>query len=315
MEAGRSATKRRLALSHDGRGIIASSVPVNAETRPVNGACPPCSAFGWPCYSGTGQTPLNALSGMENISNKVGDNRVRKNLRPVPPCYWPETGPALARYRRPGDIGTTKDQWAECPTLGGFQSGSFRMALIWKSTLTGVVNLCSSSIMDVAAQCRLRSTLERLAGSVGRSWVGTKPTGDSVIAMIASNVGLNAHGREADFHSLPATDASIWLTLFATQSLLHGEVRIPEGTQEEISECLRALGSDAQFFSKGVWEQTRRLKHYEPVSSESGWDRRRHRLFFRGNSDPLPPIDVLEDGGLIGFDCATAFIFWVEEDD
>lgn len=136
-----------------------------------------------------------------------------------------------------------------------------------------------------------------------------------MIAMIASNIRLNAHGREADFHSLSADDASIWLTLFATQSLLHGEVPIPVGTQEEISESLRALGSDAQFFSKGVWQQTRRFKNYEPVRSDSGWDRSRHRLLFQGNSEPLPPIEVLEDGGLIGFDSATAFVFWVEEDD
>jgi len=133
--------------------------------------------------------------------------------------------------------------------------------------------------------------------------------------MIAANVGLDAHGREADFHPVSANDAPIWLTLFATQSLLHGERPIPAGIQEEISERLRTLGSEAQFFSKGVWQQTRRLKQYEPVSSESGWDRRRLRLLFQGNSAPLPPIDVLEDGGLVGFDDDTAFIFWIEEDD
>jgi len=133
--------------------------------------------------------------------------------------------------------------------------------------------------------------------------------------MIASHVGLNAYGREADFHSLSTKDASIWLTLFATQSLLHGERPIPAGTQEEISECFQALGLEAQFFSKGVWQQTRPLRHYEPVSAESGWERRGHRLLFQGNTEPLPPIDVLEDGGLIGFDDSTAFIFWVEEDD
>ena len=171
--------------------------------------------------------------------------------------------------------------------------------------------------MEIAAQSRLKSTLEQLAArEIGaRSWVGPKPTGDPVIAMIASNVGLNAHGREADFHSLTANDASIWLTLFATQSLLGSGVPIPAGTHEEISECLGALGSDAQFFSKGVWQQTRSGKHYEPVSSKSGWDRRRHRLHFQRNGEPLPPIDVMVDGGLIGFDTTTAFVFWLDEDD
>lgn len=156
---------------------------------------------------------------------------------------------------------------------------------------------CSSPIMKVTAQSRLKSALERLAtrsiGGLGRSWAGPKPAGDSTIATIAFDVGLDAQGREADFHPLQANDAPIWLTLFATQSLLHGEQPIPAGIQNEITECLRALGSDAQFFSKGVWQQTRRLKHYDPVSIESGWDRRRHRLFFQGNGEPLPPIDVI----------------------
>ena len=136
-----------------------------------------------------------------------------------------------------------------------------------------------------------------------------------MIALIVAYVGLDAHGREADFHSLPAKDAPIWLTLFATQSLLHGAQPIPTGIQEEISERMRALGSEARFFSKGFWQQTRRLKHYEPVSSESGWDRRRFQWLFQGSSDPLPPIEVLEDGGLVGFNDDTAFVFWIEEDD
>ena len=186
-------------------------------------------------------------------------------------------------------------------------------------TLTDALGSCSSCIMEVAAQSQFRSMLERLArrsiGGFARSWVGPKPTGISVISMIAAKVGLDAHGREADFHQLSVEDAAIWLTLFATQSLLHGEQPIPAHVQEEVSECLRTFGSEARFFSKGVWQQTRRLKHYELVSSESGWDRRRHRLLFQGNSAPLPPIEVLEDGGLIGFDDDTAFIFWTEEDD
>lgn len=173
-------------------------------------------------------------------------------------------------------------------------------------------------IKGEAPESRLKSTLQRLATSSGyprRLWVGPKPTGGSLIADIASNAGLNAHGREVDFHQLSLNDASIWLTLFATQSLLHGEQPVPSGIQEEVSECLRGLGSDAQFFSKGIWEQTRRFKQYERVTADSGWDRKRHRLIFRGEGGPLPPIDVLEDGGLIGFDSVTAFIFWVEEDD
>lgn len=169
--------------------------------------------------------------------------------------------------------------------------------------------------MKEIAQSQLTLTLERLAEGAARSWVGPKPVGGSLIPLLTAQVGLDAHGREADFIPLSQNDAPIWLMLFATQSLLHGNQTIALGIQEELSECLRFLGPEARFFSKGVWQQTRRHKHYEPVSFESGWDRRRHRLVFQRSGDPLAPIDVLTDGGLVGFDNDTAFIFWVEEDD
>ncbi|MPS69702.1 MULTISPECIES: hypothetical protein [Novosphingobium] len=174
--------------------------------------------------------------------------------------------------------------------------------------------------MEDSSIPRLKAALERLAersmGGLCRVWVGTKPLeNDSLIAAIISNVGLDASGREADFHAVSIEDAPIWLTLFATQSLLHGECPIPNGLLEEVTEALASLGPDAQFFSKGTWQQTRRFKHYELVRLGSGWDRSRHRLIFQGNEEPLPPIDVLEDGGIIGFGKTVAFAFWVEEDD
>lgn len=137
----------------------------------------------------------------------------------------------------------------------------------------------------------------------------------SLIAAIVSNIGLDARGREADFRAVPATDAPIWLSLFATQSLLHGGCPIPEGLLQEVTESLAALGPDAQFFSKGTWQQTRRMKHYELVRFDSDWCRSRHSLIYQGTEEPLPPIDVLEDGGIIGFGKTVAFAFWVEEDD
>lgn len=166
----------------------------------------------------------------------------------------------------------------------------------------------------------LKSVLERLAerpmGGFGRVWVGTKPPeNDTLITAIMSNVGLDATGREADFHAVSIEDVPIWLTLFATQSILHGECPIPDGILEEVTEALASLGPDAQFFSKGTWQQTRRFNHYELVRLGSGWDRSRHHLIFQGNEEPLPPIDVLQDGGIIGFGKTVAFAFWVEEDD
>jgi hypothetical protein len=174
--------------------------------------------------------------------------------------------------------------------------------------------------MEDCSISRLQSVLERLAkrpiGGFGRSWVGAKPLGDaSLIAAIASNVGLDAKGREVDFQAVAICDAPVWLTLFATQSLLHGECPIPVGLLDEVTESLAALGDEAKFFSKGIWQQTRHMKQYEMVRFDSGWSQSPHRLVFQGNEQPLPPIDVLEDGGIIGFGKNAAFIFWIEEDD
>ncbi|MCC4251727.1 MAG: hypothetical protein VX205_07455 [Pseudomonadota bacterium] len=136
-----------------------------------------------------------------------------------------------------------------------------------------------------------------------------------MIAAIASKVGLDARGRETDFQAVAICDAPVWLTLFATQSLLHGERPIPVGLLDEVTESLAALGNEAKFFSKGIWQQTRRMKHYEMVRFDSGWSQSRHRLIFQGSEGPLSPIDVLEDGGIIGFGENAAFVFWTEEDD
>jgi len=84
---------------------------------------------------------------------------------------------------------------------------------------------------------------------------------------------------------------------------------------DEVTESLAALGNEAKFFSKGIWQQTRRMKHYEMVRFDSGWSQSRHRLIFQGSEGPLSPIDVLEDGGIIGFGENAAFVFWTEEDD
>ena len=174
--------------------------------------------------------------------------------------------------------------------------------------------------MEECSISRLKSVLERLAnrpiGGFGRSWVGAKPSGEAtLIAAIASKVGLDARGRETDFQAVAICDAPVWLTLFATQSLLHGERPIPVGLLDEVTESLAALGNEAKFFSKGLWQQTRRMKHYEMVRFDSGWSQSRHRLIFQGSEGPLSPIDVLEDGGIIGFGENAAFVFWTEEDD
>ena len=144
---------------------------------------------------------------------------------------------------------------------------------------------------------RLEPLLERLAerpiGGYARAWAGALPRdGKSIIASVASAVGLNALGREGDFQSVRPEDAAVWLTLFATQPLLHGGRSIPPTLIDDVSESLEELGPDARYFSKGSWQYTRRFKHYELVK-----------------------YDVIEDGGIIGVGLESAFIYWVEEDD
>lgn len=159
---------------------------------------------------------------------------------------------------------------------------------------------------------------DRSIGGLARSWTGARPEpGSSMIAAIAAKAGLLAEGREEDFTPLSRADAELWLMLFASQSLLHPGVGSSASNAEieELAAAFRMLGPDAVFFSKGRWESTRRGKRYERATAAGSWARRGHRLSFASESDPLPPIDVIEDGGIIGFDGSTAFIFWVEEDD
>ena len=85
--------------------------------------------------------------------------------------------------------------------------------------------------------------------------------------------------------------------------------------REGLASALSLLKPDAVFVSKGRWEFTRRGKLYEPVVADGTWQQRRNHLWYRQEGDPLPPIEVISDGGIIGYDSDNAFIFWAEEDD
>ncbi|ATY30950.1 hypothetical protein [Sphingomonas psychrotolerans] len=142
-----------------------------------------------------------------------------------------------------------------------------------------------SSISDL-----LPLLAKRPIGGYGRAWVGARPLpAPSLIAAIAGTVGLMAEGRESDFVRVSREDISIWLTLFATHSLLHGHGEPARGLDEQVALAINSMEADASFFSKGQWEFTRRGKLYQPVSRGNGWERRRHRLWYRSESEPLPP--------------------------
>lgn len=157
---------------------------------------------------------------------------------------------------------------------------------------------------------------ERPVGGFARAWIGPTPSDhSSIIAAIVSEIGLNAHGAEGDFTPLSSAQAAVSLALFATQPLLHDTCPIPPGLKEEIYASISTLGPDATFLGKGRWEIERGKNRYDSVLDDVDWDRQLHRLLFQPDTDPLPPIDVLVDGGVIGFNSETAFVYWVEEDD
>ena len=170
---------------------------------------------------------------------------------------------------------------------------------------------------NAASLSVLLQSLAEHKGRGARSWVGPVPAhAPSLLATVAANIELDARGRESEFVGLTTDDAAIWLTLFATQSLLHGGDRIPDGLPEKIASSLARLGPQARIFSKGQWQYSRHGDTYLPVRADNAWKRSRHHVHFSPVGDPLPPIGpLLTDGCIIGFDSETAFIFWVEDDD
>lgn len=145
-------------------------------------------------------------------------------------------------------------------------------------------------------------------------WSGPTPEGaaSSPILMSALIDRLKDFSKEP-LIALNREDAEIWLALLATHSLLHGGNSPTAQEIAAVREGLSVLGNDAMFFASGQWRVTRRGRHYETLRAVEGWDRRRHSFHFSG-AGPLTS-GLCAGGGIIGFDPATAFVFWVEEDD
>ncbi len=80
------------------------------------------------------------------------------------------------------------------------------------------------------------------------------------------------------------------LALAGTTSLAYGSYSPSKGRFEEAKEALKVLKDDAIFLSNGLWEP----------GGSTAWNSLSSATF---------------DCGVIGYDAATAFIFWVEEED
>jgi hypothetical protein len=89
---------------------------------------------------------------------------------------------------------------------------------------------------------------------------------------------------------LTRAQAAHVLAVAATTSLAYGEPRPRQSYITEAADALRDLASDARYLSNGLWDPATALE-WTPLTSATF------------------------DCGLIGYDPANAFIFWVEEED
>jgi hypothetical protein len=129
-----------------------------------------------------------------------------------------------------------------------------------------------------------------------RWWVGERPVGRDGAPgrSIASRLGYPT-GDLDPF----ATDRMVRLTrdqaahvlaVAGTLSLVMDTYAPGQGRLEEARAALAGLKADATFLSNGYWG----------LNGDTGW---------------IPLTKATFDSGVIGYDAARAFIFWVEEED
>lgn len=152
----------------------------------------------------------------------------------------------------------------------------------------------------------LLATLSHLRPDA-RVWSGTAPANtDELVAKVGPG------SLTSEVHSVGGTDAAVWLSLLATQSLMHGSEReTAVQLLAEVEAGLLDLGEDARFFSVGTWQISRRGRHWEGLRADSSWPRRRYSIHFSG-----PYVDELGVvGAIMGVSRDAAFVFAVTEED
>jgi len=141
----------------------------------------------------------------------------------------------------------------------------------------------------------LLGRLERARGGVGttRCWVGPTPEARfryMLPAAVAAQVGYTP--PEGALQPFEVRSAALALSFLATNSLASPSPSRPRDALVQIArQAFMDLSTNAEFFSNGDWGEA--------------W--RKTTFGFRAISGR--PFD----GGVIGFDAYTAFIFWVEE--
>ncbi|GGZ41439.1 hypothetical protein [Asticcacaulis endophyticus] len=143
----------------------------------------------------------------------------------------------------------------------------------------------------------LEKLLERFArSSNARWWVGERPEGrdGQVSRLIADRIDYPTSKadpfKDYGLVRLDRNQAAHVLAVAGTMSLAHFSGSASKGQIENASEALKLLDGDAVFLSNGFWG-------------------------LRGPLSWTPLTDATFDCGVIGYDAASAFIFWVEEED
>lgn len=149
-------------------------------------------------------------------------------------------------------------------------------------------------------------TLSRLRPDA-HVWSGTAPASTDELALKVGPRSLTS-----EVHNVGGADAAVWLSLLATQSLMHGSERdTAVQLLAEVEAGLLDLGEDARFFAVGTWQISRRGRYWEGLRANSPWPTRRYSVHFSG-----PYVDELGVvGAIMGVSRDAAFVFAVTEDD
>lgn len=146
-------------------------------------------------------------------------------------------------------------------------------------------------------------------------WLG--PIDDDVRsspAALGDRIGRADDLREVPLTQVSPEDAALWLAFFGTSSLNHSGPKPSRERVERVSRALADLGPDAQFFSQGFWQISRRGRSWRHLRASDPWNAPNQMTHFNGG--PVPTSTGLcTGGGLIGLGAETGFIFWTEEDD
>lgn len=144
----------------------------------------------------------------------------------------------------------------------------------------------------------LRELLKRMGQRrAARWWIGARPEvrDGQLLKSITAKVGYPTSADDpftpGGLKKIGLQDASFTLAMAATRSLAHGSKKPSVSSIREVRDALLELGGNATFFGNGTWQSDDGSAQWTPLSNATF------------------------DCGVLGYDTAIAFIFWVEEED